>query len=207
MPADDELRLAELMCARLCHDLAGPIGAAAAGIELLSEDDGGDIAPLLGASIGAAARQLNFLRRAFGRSTAPAAAAALRRLVEESLAGWPSAERPGVVEWSDAGEGDWPADHAKLVLNLVLVARDCLPRGGRLTVRLCRPPLWRIEIEAAGRLSPGEALPALAAAGAEAVSPRGAPAYYAACLARRLGGRFDALPAEDNLRLVVLPAG
>lgn len=205
MTANDELRLAELMCARLCHDLAGPIGGAAAGVELLGEEaGGGEVAQLLGASVGAAARQLNFLRRAFGRSTAPAAAAALRRLAEELLAGWPSAERPGIVEWSDSGAGDWPADHAKLALNLVLVARDCLPRGGRLTVRLCRPPSWRIDIEASGRLSAGEALPALAATTAADVGPRGAPAYYAACLARRLGGRIEAAGGEDSLRLAAM---
>jgi len=34
-----EMQLAELMAARLCHDLVGPIGAVAKGVELLG--DGG----------------------------------------------------------------------------------------------------------------------------------------------------------------------
>ena len=40
----DELKLAELLCARLCHDLAGPVGAVATGAELLL---GGDLGCLM----------------------------------------------------------------------------------------------------------------------------------------------------------------
>ena len=35
--ADDDLILAELLCARLVHDLSGPVGAVANGAELLED--------------------------------------------------------------------------------------------------------------------------------------------------------------------------
>ena len=34
----DQLRMAELLCTRLCHDLTGPIGAVNNGAEFLSEE-------------------------------------------------------------------------------------------------------------------------------------------------------------------------
>ena len=43
---ETDLELAQLLCTRLCHDLAGSIGAVAAGVELIGGDhtqiDGGD---------------------------------------------------------------------------------------------------------------------------------------------------------------------
>ena len=35
----DELKLAALMCSKVCHDLISPVGALANGIEVLQEDD------------------------------------------------------------------------------------------------------------------------------------------------------------------------
>jgi histidine phosphotransferase ChpT len=34
----EELRMAEMLCTRLCHDLTGPIGAVNNGAEFLSEE-------------------------------------------------------------------------------------------------------------------------------------------------------------------------
>lgn len=204
MAEDDTLRLAELLCSRLCHDLAGPISGAAAGVELLGEEGGGgEIGALLGASVTTAARHLNYYRRAFGKTTAPANPAALRRLGEEFLAGWPSPSAPGEFEWWEEGEGEWPPDQAKLVLNLLLIARDALPRGGRLDVRLRRGRQWSIEVAATGRVMVGEALEALNAAGLDGLTPRGAQAYYAGLLAHRLGCRIEVTATDDGLRLMV----
>ncbi len=65
--SDTELELAQLLCTRLCHDLAGPVGAVAAGVELI----GGDPAQadletlgLIGNSSAAASLKLKFMRAA-----------------------------------------------------------------------------------------------------------------------------------------------
>ena len=63
----DDLRLAQLLCSRLCHDLAGPAGAIGNGLEMLM-DDPGDAATreLLVESGGHLNRRLAFYRTAFG---------------------------------------------------------------------------------------------------------------------------------------------
>ena len=40
----EALHLAELLCSRICHDLAGPVGAAAAGAELIADSGGDELA-------------------------------------------------------------------------------------------------------------------------------------------------------------------
>ena len=40
MSVQVDLSVLELVCSRLCHDLVGPVGAAANGIELLRETMG-----------------------------------------------------------------------------------------------------------------------------------------------------------------------
>src|SRR3546814_5278082 len=64
-----DLRILELVCSRLCHDLVGPVGAVNNGIELLEEFDpsmADDVLPLLRNSARQAWRRLDFFRLAFG---------------------------------------------------------------------------------------------------------------------------------------------
>src|SRR3546814_5580031 len=57
-----DLRILELVCSRLCHDLVGPVGAVNNGIELLEEFDpsmADDVLPLLRNSARQAWRRLD----------------------------------------------------------------------------------------------------------------------------------------------------
>ena len=68
-PTPDPLLLAQLLCTRLCHDLAGPVGAVAAGVELTAGDPSqvdAETLGLIGNSSAAATRKLKFLRAALG---------------------------------------------------------------------------------------------------------------------------------------------
>ena len=63
------LRIAELMCSRLCHDLISPVAAVSNGLELLgdeADDMGSEITSLLSFSVGQAAGLLMFFRVAYG---------------------------------------------------------------------------------------------------------------------------------------------
>src|SRR4051812_38128996 len=65
----DDLLLTQLLCTRLCHDLAGPVGAVAAGVELAAGDSGQvdeETLALIGSSSAAASHKLKFLRAALG---------------------------------------------------------------------------------------------------------------------------------------------
>lgn len=130
---DPSLALVAQLCSKLCHDLAGVIGAIANGAELLEDEDDEEIrnqaVELLAQSAEQAGRRLRFFRIAFGAGGAIGDvidATELRDAVEGQLGG-------GRLKV------EWPADmarltkpQAKLLLNLMLVAASGLPRGGFL---------------------------------------------------------------------------
>src|SRR5512134_1074198 len=67
-----DLRLAQLHCARVCHDLIGAAGAIETGVGLLAEEgaDRADICDLIGLSGRQLSRRLAFYRLAFGMTGA-----------------------------------------------------------------------------------------------------------------------------------------
>jgi len=192
----DGVLLAELLCARLCHDLAGPVAAVGTGAELLADEDGGgagleaEALALLATSAAVAGHRLRFLRLVLGSSNAAVAAPALRELAANFLAGAAPAGQSLTLSWRDGGTAAWAAGAAKMLLNLVLLARDCLPRGGvvRVEARSGEGPLARVSAEGPGA-QPGEAAAEWAAAASPLASlgPRGAQGRYARLLAERLG--------------------
>ena len=131
-----DLKVAQLLCSRLCHDLVGPIGAVNAGMELMS--DGTDDVDEAMALVASSGQQLNrrviFYRLAFGLGAGARASVADARMLAEELL----SEGIVALEWSDpsaAGPGK-PicADGMKLLLNMVLLGVESLPRGGTLAV-------------------------------------------------------------------------
>ncbi|MEQ8318639.1 MAG: histidine phosphotransferase family protein [Rhodospirillales bacterium] len=135
----DQLRLSQLVCSRLCHDLVGAAGAVNAGLEILAEmgglDDGAmELATKSGQEL---TRRLAFYRVAFGAGGAGKGGAevdALRDLATEFLDGSNTD-----LEWLDTG-GITEIDPiiGKLLLNLILIGSECLPRGGNVSVQLAQ---------------------------------------------------------------------
>ena len=132
-----QLRVAELMCSRLCHDLISPISAINNGIELMNENDEGIIdssIELLGTSAKQALDRLSFYRVAFGLAGGGAIISwnEIRNILEIF-----AAERKTTIVWTrEPQQPDENISHilAKLVVNLVYLAMECLPRGGVISV-------------------------------------------------------------------------
>lgn len=132
-----QLRVAELMCSRLCHDLISPISAINNGIELMNENDEGIIdssIELLGTSAKQALDRLSFYRVAFGLAGGGAIISwnEIRNILEIF-----AAERKTTIVWTR--EPQQPHENishilAKLVVNVVYLAMECLPRGGVISV-------------------------------------------------------------------------
>lgn len=191
-----DLRVLELLCSRMAHDLVNPIGAVANGLELLEEGDtsvNGDAIALCRQSTGRASALLQIYRSAYGTvgSQPSFTVEEARRLAMEFVAGgrctldWPSAmDLPG-----RAGAG-------KLLLNLVLLAAESLPRGGAVAVgQSATAAALTIAVMASGsgaRLSDDVSAALAPDAAAEGLTPRSVQAYFAARLAERLGGTLAA---------------
>jgi histidine phosphotransferase ChpT len=206
MIADDDTTLAELLCARLCHDLAGPVGAAAAGAELLEDcgDDDGETAGLVAASAAGAAARLKFFRSALGPAGSAQAALAVRDLAESYLRTAVSAVSPGITLGWTCQAATLDGDMARLALNLVLIGRDALTRGGGLDLEIGNGRMSMVI--AAETVALGDEVRAVLVEGREPSGPRGAQAFFARKLSMRLGGRLDMAEVPTGVRVSFVPS-
>ncbi|MDX9861596.1 MAG: histidine phosphotransferase family protein [Rhodospirillales bacterium] len=207
-----DLRVAQLLCSRVCHDLIGPVGAVNSGIELLGEEGGtlsDDAMALIVRSSAQASRRLAFYRIAFGLggATGPRAVAEARDLAmalfDKGRAGldWPA-------ETTRCTEGMVGPEAVKLLLNLVLMAADCLPRGGGVAVRAA--PMGEgvgIAVTAVGegaRLRDGIADVMAAEPPPGALSAHTVAAAFAQSLARALGTGIEISEHNGEVRFAAL---
>jgi len=194
-----DLELTELLCARLCHDLAGPLGAVASGVELLGDDPDPETARLVMSTAAGAVSRLRLLRAALGTAGGPRPEGEVRALAQAYLDSGASASARLELEWrSDRAE--LAGDVGRLVLSLVMVAKESLPRGGRITVGIDAVPSDRslgltVGFQgASARLDPDSR--AALAAGDGSFGPRAA----VACWISRLAARADtAVLVEDRV--------
>ncbi|HLO78499.1 MAG TPA: histidine phosphotransferase family protein [Magnetospirillum sp.] len=205
----DSLQLAELLCARICHDLSGPVGAAAAGAELFEDMDGVPDPETLGLVAGAAAgaaQRLKFFRAALGpAASAPQSTVALRELIEAYLGTQVSAASPGIALSWPAAPTALPGAGARLLLNLVLLAKDALPRGGRIRIDAAD---GRPQVIAHGEpASLSDEARQVLVEGLPPSGPRGAQAELARILADRDGGKLKVSITPDGLALSVGASG
>jgi histidine phosphotransferase ChpT len=143
-----DLRVLELLAARLCHELISPIGAIANGVELLGEDDPEfvrDATVLIGQSAKKAGQRLQFYRFAYGSSaTGEVAGPDPRELVSGLFDG-------GKLSCAWQVEAMMlPSEWQKLACNMVVLAAETLPRGGTVTVSAGPPTARRLEIVGVG---------------------------------------------------------
>ncbi len=148
----DTIRLVELVCARLCHDLGGLIGTVGNALEMVAEDTGRDTEVLAFATSATQAltQRLRLLRSAWGPEIDPITLPALIKLVTPALA----ARRIGVDIRALPVDCVFRPPIARVVLNLIVLACDCLPKGGTI-VLMGEPADLLVRID-----GPGAAWPA-----------------------------------------------
>jgi histidine phosphotransferase ChpT len=123
----ESLQLAELLCARLCHDLSGPLGALIGVLEVAREEQpdsetlalAEDTAVELG-------QRLKLLRAAWGLDGDDMDVARLRGFAD-CLS---SSRRVRLDLAGLASDAEFPPPVARIILNLVLLAAESLPGGG-----------------------------------------------------------------------------
>ncbi|MGA3400138.1 MAG: histidine phosphotransferase family protein [Acetobacteraceae bacterium] len=129
--ASDPLRLAELVCARMSHDLGGAIGTLAGALELAEDPAVAAEALALANQAATELRQRLELQRAtWGPTQGPLDLAALRRLAE----GLPHGRRCTIDFSGLPDDTAFSPPFARVVLNLLLLAGDALNGGGAVTL-------------------------------------------------------------------------
>jgi histidine phosphotransferase ChpT len=203
-----DLRIAELMVSRLCHELAGPLGAVGNGLELLSmegPDNNSGAVDLTSRSARRATDLLQFYRIAYGRSGAERQddPSHLRDLAVAALA-----HDRVALDWPD--DMLVPAGSGRLILNMTAVAAEALPRGGTVRVRaghgggLESAP--RISVSGEGdKLLLSEDLRAALhlEATVAALTARNVHAFLTQALARQMEGELAVDHGPDRLTLSV----
>ena len=132
----DALDLAALLCSRVCHDLISPTGAIVNGLEVLEEKQSDEetktfALDLIKKSAKTASARLQFCRLAFGAAGSSTAQIDLgdaqtmaRAFIEDEKTklAW---NLPRVL---------LPKNRVKLLLNMLIIAGQAIPRGGTMTV-------------------------------------------------------------------------
>jgi len=194
-----DLKVSQLLCSRLCHDLIGSASAINAGLELIHDDPADTEGPLdlMDQSATQLSTRLAFFRCAFGLAEGargPAEVAEIRSLAADYFEGgkiklnWPESA-------SFTDQKILPGMSGKIILNLTLMANGCLPRGGDVLVHVVQIPEGiGIAIEAKGpgvRLAEDIKDALTQDAGLDQLNAHNVHAYYAQCMARDAGGAIE----------------
>lgn len=134
-PAPDSLELAALLCSRVCHDLISPVGAIVNGLEVLDDspkpEDRDFALDLIRKSAKTASARLQFCRLAFG--AAGSAGAQIDLGDAQNMARGHLEDDRTKIAWN-LPRVLLAKNRAKLLLNMLVIAQQTIPRGGLLTV-------------------------------------------------------------------------
>lgn len=204
-PAPDALELAALMCSRVCHDLINPVGAIVNGLEVFDssnkEDDREFALDLIRKSAKSTSARLQFCRIAYGAAGSAGSQIDLGE-AQKMTRGHLEDEKTKVT---------WNLPHmlmaknrVKLLLNMLVIAQQAIPRGGELIV----DPVgegetmgFRIRAAGANAREPQNVASQLNIENAGSVSAHGVQPYYTALLAQACGFKVS-LAAETDAVVV-----
>jgi histidine phosphotransferase ChpT len=195
-PVGFDIRVVHLLHSRVLHDLAGPVGAISNGLELAKESGGAldaDAMQLVAMSARDLAERVRYYRVAFG--LAPGAIKTLREgrdLLTSAVIGprnkivWPEADGPAAWPFGD--------ESLKLLLNLIALGGESLPRGGSIEV-FVEPGQNQLKftIVASGqgvRVEEHTLAAMMNTASLDQLTPRSVHAYFVARIAEAMGGRL-----------------
>jgi histidine phosphotransferase ChpT len=190
-PAPDALELAALLCSRVCHDLISPVGAIVNGLEVLDDnpkpDDREFALDLIRKSAKTASARLQFCRLAFG--AAGSAGAQIDLGDAQNMAKGHFEDGKLTIAWN-LPRLLLPKNRVKLLLNMLVIAQQTIPRGGVLTVDpVGEGEAMSFRITAAGLNArmPQNVVDLLAASHAGTVDAHAVQPYYTRLLAEACG--------------------
>ena len=196
-----ELRVMELLNARLCHELISPVGAINNGVELVAEEDADadfqrDAMKLIASSAKTAGHRLNFYRFAYGSGRGSTGKDAALGLLESGKVR---------ADWQDSASA-LPVEWQRLACNMVVIAAEILPRGGMLKIEAGAGGKGIVVNAGGDSVNLTAELRAAVADNADidALTARTVHGYYTARVAESLGARLEL--GEPGAGKVVLTA-
>jgi histidine phosphotransferase ChpT len=187
----DSLDLAALLCSRVCHDLIGPVAALVNGLEVMEDDKDAETQKLaidlIKKSVGQASARLQFCRIAFG--AAGSAGAQIDLADAQKVARNFLEDDKTKIAWN-LPPALLPKNRVKLLLNMLVIGSQAIPRGGNLTVDpVGQGDAMGFRVTAAGtnaRVAPAVAS-LLAGTPADGVDAHAIQPYYTGLLAKACG--------------------
>jgi len=188
----EALDLAALLCSRVCHDLISPVGAIVNGLEVLAEEKDEETKAfameLITKSARTASAKLQFCRIAFG--AAGSAGAQIDLGDAETISRGFFEDDKTKLAWN-LPRALLAKNRVKLLLNMLLVAGQTIPRGGKLTVDpLGEGDRMGFKVSAAGanaKVPPAVAALLAGDAGGASLDAHRIQPFYASLLAQACG--------------------
>ncbi len=207
----ESLRIAELLCTRLCHDLTGPIGAVNNGAEFLAEEGfnmQGQAVELIVSSAFSAVARLQFYRVAYGKVNdhGEANLAEKQKLAMDFFVGskitldWPDSH-------TDSAGVSISVKMSRLIFNLLIIASGTLIRGGTVAVRITgdgQKRHVRVSAQGAGLKWDKDVEKMLTEPVPQAeLTPKNIQLYLTRCYAEELASAVSFVAGADELQLSV----
>jgi histidine phosphotransferase ChpT len=152
----DDMYLMELIYARLCHDISGPIGAIGNGIEFLSEskeDIKHRAVELIDLSAKEMSARLGFYRSTYGPSyhVGETDMAKIRTISDSFLR-----RHKITLDWPDSHLQDTKqgvsGQFSKLLLSVIFMSFTSLVQGGIIKVRVLKEEADKFQVSASGKI-------------------------------------------------------
>jgi histidine phosphotransferase ChpT len=189
--APDALELAALLCSRVCHDLISPVGAIVNGLEVLDDnpkpEDRDFALDLIRKSAKTASARLQFCRLAFGAAGSSGAQIDLGDA--QNMSRGHIEDGKTTIAWN-LPRLLLPKNRVKLLLNMMVIAQQTIPRGGTLTVEPVgegETMSFRVTATGLNARLPQNIADLLAAAPASGVDAHAVQPHYTRLLAEACG--------------------
>ncbi len=200
----ESVDLAALLCSRVCHDLISPVGAIVNGLEVMEDDNDQETKDfaldLIKKSVRQASAKLQFCRLAFG--AAGSAGAQIDVGDAEKVARAFLEDEKTKLVWN-LPRVLLPKNRVKLLLNMLLIAGQSIPRGGQIVVDpLGSGETMSFSVSAAGGYAKvPQAVPELLAGGSHGggVDAHAVQPYYTGLLARDCGLTVTAISEGETI--------
>ena len=204
-PAPDTFELAALLCSRVCHDLISPVGAIVNGLEVLDDnpkpEDRDFALDLIRKSAKTASARLQFCRLAFGAAGSSGAQIDLGDA--QAMARGHIEDGKVTIAWN-LPRLLLPKNRVKLLLNMLIIAQQTIPRGGTLTI----DPIgegeamsFRVTSSGLNARVPQNIVDLLSASSSATVDAHAVQPYYTRLLAQACG--LNVTLAPDGEKVVI----